>query len=157
RRQVIPPVTRFLAQQGGGAARLLDVACGTGRTLLQLAKAQPRLWLTGLDLSPYYLQFARELLRDVEDVSLIAENAEQLPFVDGYFDVVTSVFLFHELPRAARRRVLAEAARVLRPGGLLVLLDSGQHSESPELDHFAHWFARHFHEPYIGDYTGDEL
>jgi ubiquinone/menaquinone biosynthesis C-methylase UbiE len=157
RRQVIPPLTRFLAVRPGQELRVLDVACGTGRTLLQIAIAHPGLRLVGLDLSPYYLQFARSLLAKVSDVSLLADNAEQLPFVDAHFDVVTSVYLFHELPHATRRRVLAEAYRVLAPGGLLILEDSGQHTESPQLDHFARWFQRHFHEPYIEDYYADDL
>jgi ubiquinone/menaquinone biosynthesis C-methylase UbiE len=157
RRQVIPPISRYVADRPRAEQRLLDVGCGTGRTLLQLAAALPNMRLVGVDLSPYYLQVARDLLARVPDVSLVADNAEQLPFVDRHFDVVTSVYLFHELPRAARRRVLAEARRVLRPGGLLVIEDSGQSAESPELAHFARWFRQHFHEPYIEDYHTDDL
>jgi hypothetical protein len=52
RRQVIPPITRFLGERGPGA-RLLDVACGTGRTLRQIAVAHPGLALAGVDLSPF--------------------------------------------------------------------------------------------------------
>ena len=67
------------------------------------------------------LAVAREQLRRVPEVSLVAENAEQLPYRDAYFDVVTSTYLFRELPRRARRGVMGELHRVLRPGGLLVL------------------------------------
>ena len=113
--------------------------------------------VVGVDLSPYYLQYARQLLAGVPDVSLVAENAEHLPFRDEHFDVATSVFLFHELPRATRRAVLREAMRVLKPGGLLVLCDSGQLTESPDLQHYSQWFKKHFHEPYIDDYVADDL
>lgn len=157
RRQVIPPLASWLPMDRPGKLRLLDVGCGTGRTLLQLAAAYPRLRLFGVDLSPYYLQFARQLLADVPDVSLIAENAEHLPFVADHFDALTCVFLFHELPHRERRKVLGEMHRVLRPGGLLLISDSGQRTESPELHHFAAWFQKHFHEPYIEDYYGDDL
>ncbi len=157
RRQVIPPVSRFLGNAGERAVRLVDIGCGTGRTLAQLAAAQPRLRLTGLDLSPYYLQEARRVLADVPDVSLVAENAERLPFRNGYFDIVTSVHLFHELPRPSRRAVVAEMWRVLRPGGLLVIEDSAQLAESGQLAFFLGRFAAEFHEPYYRDYVADDL
>ena len=158
RRQVIPPVTRFL-DAGGGARgkRLLDVACGTGRTLSAFAAAQPDLKLYGLDLSPYYVQEARETLADVADVSLVADNAEHMPFADGLFDVVTCVYLFHELPKNARRNVLAEMHRVLRPGGLLVIEDSAQLAESSEIQFFLERFPEDFHEPFFRDYLRDDL
>jgi ubiquinone/menaquinone biosynthesis C-methylase UbiE len=154
RRQVIPPVSRFLGNETG---RILDVACGTGRTLLQMASTLPSAKLYGLDLSPYYLQVARKLLRDVADASLVAENAEHMPFCDDYFDAVTSVYLFHELPRNARRNVFREMFRVIRPGGLIVIQDSAQHVEAGEVAFFLERFADEFHEPFYRDYLRDDL
>lgn len=159
RRQAIPPITRFLRAQPVPPARLrvLDVACGTGRFLRQLATAHPTLRYHGVDLSPYYVQAARKLLADVGEVSLAVENAEALPYADGTFDVVTSVYLFHELPRNARRRVVGELLRVLRPGGLLVIEDSAQPAESPDLAAVLADFPRDFHEPFYRDYLEDDL
>lgn len=157
RRQVIPPITRFLREEGGPAARVLDVACGTGRTLRQLSMAHPGLRYFGVDLSPAYVREARALLADVGEVSLAAENAEALPYRDGSFDVATSVFLFHELPRANRRQVIAELHRVLRPGGLVVLEDSAQLAESATLAPVLGNFSRDFHEPFYADYLKDDL
>jgi ubiquinone/menaquinone biosynthesis C-methylase UbiE len=158
RRQVIPPITTFLRERGGAKGkRLLDVACGTGRTLSQIAESHPGLKLYGLDLSPYYVQQARETLSEVADVSLVAENAEHMPFADGLFDVVTSVYLFHELPKNARRKVLGEMYRVLRPGGLLVIEDSAQYAESSELRFVLDRFPEDFHEPFFKDYLRDDL
>jgi ubiquinone/menaquinone biosynthesis C-methylase UbiE len=85
------------------------------------------------------------------------ENAEQLPFADGAFDVVTSVYLFHELPRNARRNVVREMHRVLRPGGLLVLEDSAQLAESADIASALREFPREFHEPFYEDYLDDDL
>ncbi len=158
RRQVIPPITRHLSASAAPAPRrLLDVACGTGRTLAQIGAAHPDLKLYGLDLSPFYLQEARAALEAIPDVSLVAENAEAMPFADGLFDVVTSVYLFHELPRNARRRVLREMARVLKPGGLLVIEDSAQYAEASEIAFFLDRFPEDFHEPFYRDYLKDDL
>lgn len=158
RRQVIPPITRALAS---GAlphdTRLLDLACGTGRTLGQIAIAHPYLRFTALDLSPYYVQEAREALAHLPDVSFVAENAESVPFRDELFGIVTCVYLFHELPRPARRNVIAEAFRVLEPGGLFVIEDSAQLAESGELAFFMGRFATEFHEPFYRDYLEDDL
>jgi ubiquinone/menaquinone biosynthesis C-methylase UbiE len=157
RRQIIPPISEFLRDQSPGSVRLLDIACGTGRTLKQLAVAHPQVRYHGVDLSPFYIQAARRLLADVREVSLLCENAESLPYVDHHFDVITSVHLFHELPRNARRRVLDEAYRVLRPGGLLVIEDSIQPSDSPELITVLGGFAKNFHEPFFDSYLKDDL
>ena len=157
RRQVIPPISRFLAESKPLKGRLLDVGCGTGRVLRQIATTHPSLRLFGLDMSPYYLQAALKILAGFPDVALIAENGETLPFFDGYFDVVTSVYLFHELPQEAQRRVIAEAHRVLRPGGLLVIEDSIQVADSETLAPFMGKFAADYHEPYYQDYVQNDL
>lgn len=156
RRQVIPPMARF-ARREAGPLRILDVACGTGRTLLQLARALPGHRYVGVDLSPFYLEHARRLLRDVPEVTLLAENAERLPFRDDWFDIVTTTYLFHELPGPARRRAMAEMRRVLRPGGLFVLEDSAQRSEAADLAFFLAAFSKQMHEPFYRDYVKDDV
>ena len=159
RRQIIPPVTRFVRAAGVPLERqrLLDVACGTGRTLRMLANTHPALRLYGVDLSPFYIRRARQLLHDVTDLSLAIENAEHLPYADATFDIVTSVYLFHELPRNARRRVVEEMARVVRPGGLVVIEDSAQLADAPDIAHALRTFPQDFHEPFYRDYLEDDL
>ncbi len=158
RRQIVPPVTRFVRAAGGARQlRLLDVACGTGRTLHQLAQAHPELRLYGVDLSPSYVRLARKRLAHLAEVALAVENAEHLPYADRTFDIVTSVYLFHELPRNTRRVVARELFRVLRPGGLLVLEDSAQLVESAEIATALRSFPGEFHEPFYADYLEDDL
>lgn len=156
RRQIIPPITEHLRGRGEGL-RLLDVACGTGRTLHQIAQAHPGLRLYGVDLSPAYIREARKRLAALPEVSLAVENGEALPYADATFDVVTSVYLFHELPRNARRNVARELLRVVKPGGLVVIEDSAQLIESAELASALHAFPGEFHEPFYDDYLEDDL
>jgi len=155
RRMAIPPVVeRAIATD---RPRILDVGCGTGRFLRFLGRAIPQARLYGLDLSPYYLKKARHVLRSVPDVRLVTENAQDIPFADGCFDIVCSVFLFHELPSAVRRDVMREMRRVLKPGGRLVICDSAQLSDSPGLHDVLANFPCTYHEPYYADYLDDDL
>lgn len=155
RRMVIPPVAD--AVRSVRKPRILDVACGTGRFLLQLHKALPGAKLYGLDLSPYYIRYAADVLSEAADVSLVTDNAENMPLGNGTFDAVTCIFLFHELPKDARRRVMREVYRVLKPGGIFVILDSAQFSESKLLKEYLVAFQSIYHEPYYKAYLRDDL
>jgi ubiquinone/menaquinone biosynthesis C-methylase UbiE len=159
RRQIVPPVTRFLRTRAAAAGplRILDVGCGTGSALKQLALAHPAQKYWGLDLSPYYLHHAARRLSFVQNLSLVTENAERMPLADASFDVVTSVFLFHELPARARRNVLSELWRVLKPGGLLVIEDAAQLAEAFDLRVFLENFAASMNEPFFSDYIATDL
>ncbi len=99
--------------------RLLDVGCGTGALLRELARSHPAALLAGVDPVPEMLAVARRRLPP--EVELLEGCAERLPFAAGRFDVIVSCNMFHYLrqPGAA----LAEMARVLRPGGRLVITD----------------------------------
>jgi ubiquinone/menaquinone biosynthesis C-methylase UbiE len=154
RRMAIPPVVDGVRTVS--RPRILDIACGTGRFLHQLHRALPNAKLYGLDMSGPYLLEASALLAG-SDASFVAENAEAMPFADGQFDAVTSVFLFHELPSDARRRVMREAWRVLAPGGRLVVCDSAQLSDSGDLGPVLHAFPAAYHEPYYKGYLRDDL
>jgi ubiquinone/menaquinone biosynthesis C-methylase UbiE len=136
---------------------LLDIACGTGRFLRELRLALPALGLIGIDLSRTYLAEARRHLRGLRRAQLIAAAAECLPLAADSVDIVTAIFLFHELPPEVRRQVTAEIARVLKPGGLFVFLDSLQMGDRPGFDGLLEVFPMRFHEPYYAHYVGDDL
>jgi ubiquinone/menaquinone biosynthesis C-methylase UbiE len=163
RRQLLAEVVR---KKPRGKVRLLDVGTGTGRFLRQAASALPGSELCGVDLSPWYVSHARDLLADGEGGAsrsgalpppVEVANAESLPYPDHSFDVVTSIFMLHELPRRVRRTVLSEMRRVLVPGGLLVLEDAAQPSESPGLTPALKQFSTDLHEPFFADYLQDDL
>ena len=161
RRRVIPPVVQFARERNSSAAeplRLLDVACGTGRLLSMLGAALPtEAKLFGVDLSPHYIARAREVLPRDLDVSLVCDNAEKLPFLADSFDAATSVYLLHEVPAEVRARVLREIHRVVRPGGLVVIADSIQLRDAPELSREILAFPSRFHEPYYMGFVKDDL
>jgi ubiquinone/menaquinone biosynthesis C-methylase UbiE len=157
RRQALVPIAEFLRGRPIRAQRLLDVACGTGRFLGFVKQNHPRLPVVGVDLSPAYLRQARRELDAWSWVELSPGAAEALPLPDASFDLVTCVYLFHELPRPVRERAATEFARVLRPGGRLVLVDSFQRGDEPGFDGLLELFPLAYHEPYFADYVRHDL
>jgi ubiquinone/menaquinone biosynthesis C-methylase UbiE len=157
RRQALVPLARHLRGRRIREQRLLDVACGTGSFLAMVKHNYPRLPVTGVDLSAPYLRHAGDNLARWSWVSLVEGAAEALPFADRSFSLVTCVYLFHELPRPVRRRVAQEMARVLRPDGLLVFVDSFQHGDEPAFDGLLELFPLAYHEPYFADFVRDDL
>lgn len=159
RRQALPPLRDALLETEGGVrtARLLDIACGTGAFLAEVKRNYPRLAVSGIDLSAPYLDVARRRLAAWSRVTLIEANAEALPLADASIDIVTCVYLFHELPRRARKAVAGEIRRVLKPGGKLVYIDSVQTGDEPDYDAMLDWFPVAFHEPYYASYLKEDL
>lgn len=155
RRMTLPPLVEFVGDHPH--ARVLELACGTGRFLGFLRRTLPEADLFGVDLSPFYIDHARAELSDAPNVELSVQNAESLEFAEGHFDAVTAVFLFHELPADARRRVVAEAFRVLRPGGVLVIGDAIQAREAGKLLRFLEIFPSIYHEPYFKSHLRDDF
>jgi ubiquinone/menaquinone biosynthesis C-methylase UbiE len=103
-------------------ARVLDVGSGTGYALRQLAAALPGAQqLTGVDAAPEMVRVAREAGGDDARVRFLEGTAELLPLPDGSADLVISTTSFDHW--ADQRAGLAECARVLVPGGHLVLSD----------------------------------
>ncbi|MEZ5930384.1 MAG: class I SAM-dependent methyltransferase [Alphaproteobacteria bacterium] len=157
RRQALLPIGDFLVHRRQADLRLLDVATGTGRFLRAIKQNYPRLPVTGLDLSSAYLAKAAGALSPWSWTTLVLANAEALPFADHSQDIVTSVYLLHELPGGARRRAAADMARVLKPGGRLILVDSLQTGDHPPFDGLLALFPALYHEPYYRDYVGTDL
>lgn len=156
RRQALVPLRQALTERPGGA-RLLDLGCGTGLFLREVKRNHPRLAVTGLDLSAPYLDVARRRLAEWSGVELVEGAAESIPAEDASVDIVTCVYLLHELPPAARRRVAAEIGRVLRPGGVLIVVDSLQLGDEPDYDATLEWFPIAFHEPYYAGYIKADI
>jgi ubiquinone/menaquinone biosynthesis C-methylase UbiE len=157
RRQALVPLRRVLEERGVRNARLIDIACGTGRFLREVKSNYPRLQVTALDLSPFYLDEARKLLAPWSGTEFIAAPAEEVPLAAGGFDVATSIFLFHELPARQRRAAAREMARLLRSGGAAILVDSIQYGDVPDYDALVEYFPRAFHEPYYEQYAREDL
>ncbi len=156
RRQCIVPISEFLRGRDQRRLKLLDVACGTGRLVRFVKQAFPRLAVVGLDLSPAYIEEARRHVAPY-DAKFRTGAAEALPFPDASFDLITTVYLFHEVPGEVRHAIAREMSRVLKPGGRLVFMDSLQLGDRPRFDRLLKSFPRNFHEPYFDGYLREDL
>ena len=118
--QLIDSASRLTVERAGvqPGERVLDVATGSGNAALWAARAGAR--VTGLDLSPALLEFARgRATSEGLEVDWVEGDAEELPFADHEFDRVISVFGAIFAPR--HDRAGAELLRVTRPGGTVAM------------------------------------
>jgi enediyne biosynthesis protein CalE5 len=112
--------------------RVLDLASGTGEPALTLAAAvAPDGHVTATDLVPEMLATAEEVARErgLDNISFKQADAEDLPFPDESFDVVTCRFGVMFFPDPAR--ALREVRRVLKPDGRVALLAWGPREQNP--------------------------
>lgn len=167
-RQTLIPLCKHFDTKA--PANLLEVACGTGRLSTFVRDHFPTTNVTLTDLSPFYLEKAKEndeywrqyrgrqamqestgTAQDPAPVELLQAAAEQLPFPDNSFEAVMCVYLFHELPGPVRTKAAKEMARVVKPGGMLLFSDSvqvGDRAALPNLEAFTK-----FNEPHYPDYV----
>jgi len=109
----------------GDRARVLDLACGTGDLALAILARHPDARVTGVDPSHAMLDIAGDkATRRGVALALEVGIAEELPFDDAAFDGVSIAFGLRNVPD--RERALREMARVVRPGGRVVVLELGE-------------------------------
>lgn len=99
--------------------RLLDVGCGTGRGVMDFAHEAD--FAVGCDASLDMLSVAAQKRTPNSRCALSASYAQQLPFKDASFDIVTSLNFLHLFDVPTQQLCVAEMKRVLKPGGILVL------------------------------------
>jgi ubiquinone/menaquinone biosynthesis C-methylase UbiE len=106
------------------ARQVLEVGCGEGSMLPYLRNRRPDVDVVGLDLSQEKVRFLRH---HCEGARVTCGDALQLPFAAGQFDAVLYRDVLHHV-NWAREQVLAEGWRVLRPGGVVIVLESDGHT-----------------------------
>ncbi len=105
--------------------QVLDVGCGTGTLAMDVARRVGRAGrVAGVDPGTEQIARARaKAARRHVPIEFQIGVIEQLPFPDQTFDVVLSTLMMHHLPTPLKRQGLAEIARVLKPGGRLIIAD----------------------------------
>ncbi len=107
--------------------QLLDVGCGSGALLIGLAKRFPTAHLVGLDIAPgVYAHAAVTAEQQHLAIQFTTGNVQDLPFKSQSFDHVTAIHMIYHVPDV--QRGLSEIARVLKPGGMVLLTVNSQDS-----------------------------
>lgn len=148
--QTLSRAVDTLALPQGG--RLLDVGCGTGEFERLVQSRHPQATLVGVDVTPEMIAQAREKFRDAPRVTFHVAEAEAVPFEAASFDAVVSCNMLHHV--RAVEAALREWARVLRPGGQLVLVDWSRDFYHARL---AHYYLRLVKRSYVKMYRATEL
>jgi ubiquinone/menaquinone biosynthesis C-methylase UbiE len=130
--------------------RILDLGCTVGHNTGAWKDQYPAAAVLGIDVAAPCLRYALARARSQgRALQLHQMNAERLAFADASFDVVFSSMFLHEVPRAGIARVLAEAYRILRPGGLMLHMELPPNARLQPFDAFyLDWDGDYNHEPY---------
>jgi ubiquinone/menaquinone biosynthesis C-methylase UbiE len=154
-------IARFIARRHPHfrPLRILDLGCTVGHNTAAWKRVFPQAEVVGIDVAAPCLRYAALRAR-ARGLPLRFEqmNAEALAFPDASFDVVFSSMFLHEVPPRGIARVLREAHRVLRPGGLML------HMELPPADQlgafesfYLDWDGHYNNEPYYRGFRAMNL
>ena len=111
----------------GDGARVLEAGCGSGAVSRELARRPGIAAVVGLDPSPVFLARARELAVGIGNLRFEEGDARAMAYADGAFDAVVFHTCLSHVPRP--EAALAEACRVTRPGGVVIL--EGDYAGAP--------------------------
>jgi SAM-dependent methyltransferase len=131
---VLPKLPALQARFEAGA-RVLDVGCGGGWALVQLAERFPKVTCVGVDNEPYSIELATRLIVERKLIGRCEARlmgAERLA-EDGAYDVATSFLVVHEIDPKDKAAAFAAIARALTPGGQLVIFDETYPTTDAEL------------------------
>lgn len=133
--------------------RILDVGCGPGFTTVAWKDAFPDAEVYGIDVGAPQIRYAHGRAEALgRAVHYSQQDGTGTDFPDGYFDLVSSMLVTHEMPVPMIKAMFAEAHRLLAPGGI-TLHDGGA---DPLGDHFdslmTSWFGINANEPFSAGY-----
>ena len=140
-RQIIEGVAEYIKLPDGSKG--LDVGCGSGALAIACAKRNPNASFVGIDRwGKEYASFNKPLCENnakaegVTNVTFSQGDACKLDFADETFDVVTSNYVYHNIPSNDRQAILLETLRVLKKGGTFAIHDIFSRSKYGDMQEF---------------------
>jgi cyclopropane fatty-acyl-phospholipid synthase-like methyltransferase len=151
---VLPKLPTLQARLEAGA-RILDVGCGAGYAVVELAERFPGVTCVGLDVEPTSISLAQTLIlsHGLEDrvEARLVDGATLPEDLTGAFDLVTTFVVLHEIWPPNKETVVAACARALKPGGIFLAFDE-RYADGPAelrdptqiLAVMAQWYEAHW-------------
>lgn len=103
---------------------IVDLGCGVGQSTTAFKQRFPQAEVHGVDIAAPMLRYAHARAQSLGvEVHFTQQDAANLKFADNSVDAVMAMILFHELPQDVTRKVVSEAARILKPGGTFTIID----------------------------------
>ncbi|MBE6025977.1 MAG: class I SAM-dependent methyltransferase [Clostridiales bacterium] len=140
-KQIIDGVAEYAKLPDGGTG--LDVGCGSGALTIACAKKNPNASMIGIDRwGKEYASFSKALCESnaaaegVANVSFRQGDALKLDFPDETFDLVTSNYVYHNIPSKDRQAILLETLRTLKKGGTFAIHDIMSRSKYGDMEGF---------------------
>lgn len=143
---------------GFAPARVLDMGTQSGANLVAYPKAFPGCEAHGIDVAAPGLRYGHAKAEyEGVPIHFSQQNAEATDFPDGHFDLIVSSFFLHEVPLVSTRAILAEAHRLLAPGGVLAFMELPPHKSCDAFLNFAYdWDTRHNNEPFYATFRAQD-
>jgi ubiquinone/menaquinone biosynthesis C-methylase UbiE len=135
-------VSRLPLPEDGKVRRILDMGCGVGQYTVALQERFPDAEVWGVDIGGPMVRYSHmRAARLGVGANFAQKLAEDTGFPDRHFDIVTSYIMHHELPADMTRKVIAEAQRVTRPGGVYYPVDfNSGGTRSPARSMYQRWW-----------------
>lgn len=143
--------SQMATPKDGKVLRILDMGCGTGQLTAALKERFPDAEVWGVDIGGPMVRYAHMRCVDLGiEANFRQALAEETQFEDGYFDIVTSYILHHEVPAEKTKEIINEAYRVLRPGGVYFPVDfqtgAGRGRRDNAYGNFTRWRDHRWNE-----------
>ena len=151
RRLLMSELIKYIQNQNR-TLKILELACGSGDSTHILLSSCKNIELTAIDLSHTYISQAKIKTRDFSNVKYKVQDATKLNTMEEKFDVVFSVYLFHEMPEKERNQVVNSSYEQLNNEGFMMNIDSIQLNDIPEFNWALLNFPQDFHEPFYMNY-----
>jgi ubiquinone/menaquinone biosynthesis C-methylase UbiE len=153
-------VSRLPLPEDGQVKRIMDLGCGIGRYTAALKERFPDAEVWGIDVGGPLIRYGHMRARDIGvDVNFSQRKAEDTRFPDGYFDIVTSNIINHEMTAEANKQVIAEAYRITRAGGYYYPVDFKSRGDRnvAASQYFRWWDHRWNCEPWSPDFVASDF
>jgi cyclopropane fatty-acyl-phospholipid synthase-like methyltransferase len=138
---VLPQLPTLQAQLAK-AERLLDLGCGSGWAVVQVAERFPAIRCTGVDVEPHSVDAARRLIAEKALTDRCEARIGSAELAEtGAYDVATSFLVIHEIPPEQKAAVFEDVGRALKPGGSFLIFDEAYPENDDDLRRMPKRFA----------------